>query len=729
MKSILTILTILLFSLYGGSASGEVTAPPPSGSQLAEDDNSCATCHGEADLWEADTLRLHISKESLAEDVHFKKGVNCHDCHGGNPSSFQPGETHATADGFRPLAEVRKSCALCHKDQAIELIKGMHAKAGPKDDNGSGTVLDCSACHGEKVHGMLPTDDSRSPVFIDHQVKTCGGCHEKYLETYIASVHGHGLQQSGLTVTASCADCHGAHGVYLAPDKRSTLHVSNVAGTCGKCHRFIEERLQASVHGNGTASAEAADKIAPGGKGTRKPTCSDCHQGHDLPHPKSKAFRLSLPNRCGNCHRDLSGRYAISLHGQLTKLSYDPAAKCSDCHGAHDILPISDPQSRLSSANRLTTCKHCHVYASGNFGDFHPHADHKEWGQHPVLHGVYVGMEILLYSVFGLFGLHTVAWFLRSLIHMLQHGRPQRLAAGQRAYIRFEPIHRILHVIVIVSFLGLALTGLPLKYSDQLWAQNLAYVLGGFDSTSLWHRIFAIATVFYAVVHLVWLAKRVSILRGQKMAWTVILFGPDSILPNFRDGQDVLRMIRWFCGLGPKPVFERWAYWEKFDYWAVFWGIGIIGTSGLILWFPNFFCILLPGGALNIAKVIHSEEALLATGFIFAIHFFNTHFRPDKFPMDLSILTGLVSEEDMREERPEHLERLQQARLEQITTAGVQKDHPDYLEQLHQQGKLQELRANTPAKVTLWLIILAGFLALGVGLSLLVGMVIAGLGG
>ena len=126
-------------------------------------------------------------------------------------------------------------------------------------------------------------------------------------------------------------------------------------------------------------------------------------------------------------------------------------------------------------------------------------------------------------------------------------------------------------------------------------------------------------------------------------------------------------MFRWFVGLGEKPRFDRWTYWEKFDYWAVFWGVGIIGVSGLILWFPEIFCLVLPGEVINIAKVIHSEEALLATGFIFTIHFFNTHLRAEKFPMDMSMLSGLVTEEEMHDERPEFVARMQKAgRLEQL---------------------------------------------------------------
>jgi hypothetical protein len=117
--------------------------------------------------------------------------------------------------------------------------------------------------------------------------------------------------------------------------------------------------------------------------------------------------------------------------------------------------------------------------------------------------------------------------------------------------------------------------------------------------------------------------------------------------------------MRYFLGLGPRPRFGRWAYWEKFDYWAVFWGVSIIGASGLLLWFPTFFARVLPGWVFNVAIIVHSDEALLAVGFIFTIHFFNGHLRPEKFPMDLVIFTGRVSEEEFRHERALEVARLE----------------------------------------------------------------------
>jgi cytochrome b subunit of formate dehydrogenase len=392
----------------------------------------------------------------------------------------------------------------------------------------------------------------------------------------------------------------------------------------------------------------------------------------------------------------------MSLHGALTDLGHEAGAKCSDCHGGHDILPLADPDSRLAPGeNRLATCRSCHPYAVANFANFLPHADHHDGEKHPFLHLVFMSMELLIYSVFLFFGIHTLLWFIRSLQHVWRHGRPRSMAAGDKVYVRFEGKHRLLHAVMATSFLGLALTGLPLKYSSQPWAQKLVYLLGGFESTSVWHRICGIVTILYFVTHVVWLLIRIRKRRQAGASWQTLIMGPDSPVPNPRDFRDIFSMFRWFVGAGPKPAFERWTYWEKFDYWAVFWGVGIIGTSGLLLWFPNLFSMVLPGPALNVAKIVHSEEALLATSFIFAIHFFGTHLRPEKFPIDMSVLSGLVSEEEMLEERR------------------------DWVQRMEQEGNLDQRQATLSSRRELLPVAVAGFIGLAVGLGLLAGIVAA----
>lgn len=693
-------------------AGKAVALPPLKGSQVAADQNNCLTCHGDSDLWDAANRRLYIPKDQLAEDVHFARGVNCHDCHGGNYQEPDLRIAHAVEDGFRqPLSEIRKACVHCHKEQNTRLNESVHGKAGEqRDEFGRGTPLECSKCHGPVSHHLLASRDPRSPLFPDNQVQMCDSCHrqrlETYrndLETYRSGVHGHGLYKSGLQVTAVCADCHGSHGIYFASNTKSTLHPTRVAETCGKCHRFIEERLQKSVHARVNGAGAPAERQAPGGKVRRKPSCTDCHQGHDQMHPESLAFRQELPHRCGNCHAHLSTSYAMSLHGELTELGYGPAAKCSDCHGAHEILALTDPNSTLSPQNRAQTCGQCHVVRSANFLKFDPHLDHTNPQRSRLVHGVYLFFMTLLITVFGVFGVHTVLWFIRSMIDVWQNGRPRGLRPGEPAYVRFVPFHRISHWCLLVSFLGLALTGLPLKYSDTQWAKSLAYALGGFQSTSVWHRIFAVITFACFFVYVGRMIRHVVRSRRENRSLREAVFGPDSPVPNWRDLKDLVRMLRWFFGLGPRPRFDRWTYWEKFDFWGACADVVIIGFTGLVLWFPQLFTAFLPAVTLNIAKVIHSTQALLATGFVFAVHFFNTHFRPDKFPADLSALTGLVSEDELRRERP------------------------DYYQRLQANGELEARRVAAPSRRQLWIIRALGFAALAVGLGLLIAMIAAGL--
>lgn len=652
----------LLFAWMGTGTFAVAADGPLPGSQLPPDKNNCGTCHGEKDLWSGDNERLYVPLDKLADDVHWKHGVNCHDCHGGDPNTLNFQVAHAT-----------------------EVAAGAEANVVP-------------------FRLQLSAKD-RTTAKLETLVQVCGKCHAHSEDTYLASVHGHGFQESGLVVTAVCTDCHGSHGILPARDLQSRLNAANVDATCAKCHRFIDERLAKSVHGREfQRSPGTGDSIAVAKKPERKATCIDCHQGHDLPHPKSAAARQRLAGRCGNCHAELSTSYMLSVHGELTELGYVAAAKCSDCHGAHDILPVADPASRLSAANRHATCARCHEKVNANFLDFDPHSNPDNRQRDALLFWINWGLTGLLTGVFLLFGTHSLLWLIRSYPHVARHGRPKNPEPGGRAFMRFRPVHRVAHAVLMTSFLGLALTGLPLRYSSYGWAQIVSSFLGGFASTGLWHRIFGIANFSCLVFYVFWFGglllfgpRRTGVGRAQ------LVFGPDSPVPNPRDFSDFAQMVRWFFGRGSKPKFDRWTYWEKFDLWGASCDIVLIGTTGLILWFPNEFCTLVPGKVLNVADLIHGKLALLATGFVFAIHFFSANLRPEKFPMDTCIFTGLVSEHELEEERPDLVRRLREA------------------------GQLDEHFAPVPAQPAITATKIVGAFALTLGLLLLAAIVIAAL--
>lgn len=222
-------------------------------------------------------------------------------------------------------------------------------------------------------------------------------------------------------------------------------------------------------------------------------------------------------------------------------------------------------------------------------------------------------------------------------------------------YERFTRLNRALHIFTILSFITLSLTGMTLKFSYTGWAVALSRFFGGFEAAGFYHRLAAFVMIMVFLIHLVDLAR-----LKARSGWSFkeMLLNPNSMWFNKKDWHDLKASLKWFLGQGERPAYGRWTYWEKFDYLAVFWGMVVIGSTGMTLWFPEFFTRFLPGWVLNVATIIHSDEALLATGFIFTVHFFNTHLRPEKFPMDIVIFSGRVPLEEFKLDRPEEYAKL-----------------------------------------------------------------------
>jgi len=262
---------------------------------------------------------------------------------------------------------------------------------------------------------------------------------------------------------------------------------------------------------------------------------------------------------------------------------------------------------------------------------------------------------------------------------------------------RFSLFHRLTHATVIVSFFLLVLTGLPLRFSGSFWAAPLMRILGGVEMAGLLHRVGAVLTFAYFSSHLIYLVR----LLARAPDPMKHLWGADSMTPHPNDVLDFIQQIRWYFELGERPRFGRFSSMEKFDYFAVFWGMFIIGGSGLLLWFPVFFARFLPGWFFNVATIVHADEALLAAGFIFTIHFFHVHFRPEKFPLDAVMFTGRATRGYMLEEHPVIADAID-AHAHEAPTSTQQPDTP----------------APAPTRIaSLWAAGL-GFLALAVGIAL-----------
>jgi len=561
----------------------------------------------------------------------------------------------ATAQTSSSLAPSNSECLSCHE-------KSISSHAFNASVHKS---LMCSACHvkEEAKKTVSKVNAAGKSCVISFLPMNCGSCHSSIAKDHAGSIH------NSKRLPILCSKCHA--DIHTITSIKNNKVAS--AKLCGECHKkeapyFKSIHYQALANGNNDA-----------------PTCTDCHGLHAISKIDNVSQGRSFHTQaCLKCHADAKKMahnkvttiapetYFESYHGKNMRLGYpEKVAGCADCHGAHNILPQKDTNSTVNSAHLANTCKQCHTKASAGFAKFIAHAEPNNHSKFPLLFWVTISMNALLVGTFLFFWIHSLLWAFRGYVEKKQARNAElfsnpvtqtanKVKSQPKVYRRFRPVHIVLHLFVVSSFLGLALTGLPLKFNHTMWGKALMDFYGGTSNAGIIHRICAIITFGYLFIALVMSFRFLFSKKHSNESFYRRLFGPDSLFPNRKDFRDIRAMFRWFFFRGPKPKFDRWTYWEKFDFLAVFWGVAVIGSSGLLLWFPEFFGSFLPGWVFNVATIIHSDEALLAVGFIFTIHFFNTHFRFEKFPMDFVIFNGQVTEEEMVHERSEQWERYQQ---------------------------------------------------------------------
>ena len=617
-------------------------------------DKDCLSCHSQADLVmerDGNTVSLYIDEEAYENSMHADTA--CAQCH-----------TDVTVAQVRACSTVQSKvdCAICHAEQVTEYSGSTH---GTLHAEGDLDAPSCQDCHAK--HATLGADTPTSPTYALNVPTLCGDCHrvgeqaaaridakvDDIVGSYEDSVHGRGLIESGLVVTATCADCHGAHNELPPEDPNASTNPQHIAGTCGSCHHGIEEQFRESVHW--TDDPVANEEF---------PTCEDCHASHTIMRTEQVGFRTQMMEQCGRCHEEQTETFFDTFHGKVSRLGGEGVAQCSDCHGTHDILSPVDPNSSLSRDNVVETCGQCHEGSHRQFAGYLTHATHHDRENYPWLFWSFWGMTALLVGTLSFALLHSFAWVIRLMLNRKEWQAHKALsqARDQKFYRRFSRLQRTTHILMMLSFFTLALTGMALKFAYMTWAQTVSSFLGGFESMGFQHRAGAFGLLIVMILHVydVMQYKRTT----KQTMWQVIT-GPDSIIFNGRDLREFIQSIKWFFGVGERPNYGRYTYWEKFDYFAVGWGVIIIGITGLVLWFPEFFTHIVPGWAVNVATIIHSDEALLAVGFIFTIHFFNTHLRPDKFPMDPVIFTGRLSIDELKYDKPgEYEEQVESGELE-----------------------------------------------------------------
>lgn len=599
----------------------------------------------------------------------------CLSCHG-NPGFAAPGANGKTRplyvikDQFGNSVHGKRLCVECHTD-----ITEVPHKAGVA------RTVSCVNCHDAVWKAAKAENRTQQYARL--------GVVVEQIDHYLQSIHARSNRDDPSHPNAACYDCHAPHYIYPKGSPERTAWRLDIPNVCGRCHTKERAQYVTSVHG--TAVLQSKNPAAA--------VCSDCHAPHDVADPTTDVAKLSITKNCGRCHAENLKTYMDTYHGKVNSLGYAYTAKCFDCHGNHDIRKINDPQSSVYPDNRVKTCQKCHKGATVGFATFEPHGTSHDFARYPI---IWIASKLVLCMVVAalvFFWSHTALWFYRELQEHRQgktqsYVKTDELIEGKfkgKYYERFPLIWRIAHLIAAACLMILALTGMSVLYSETRWATTVMQWLGGPRVEAVVHRTFAVLFATLFVIQLLYFVGYLIRNRG-----TFEFFGPNSLVPRAQDLLDIRAMFRWFFGLGPKPAFDRWTYWQKFDFWAPVSVLIVIMVCGVMLWAPTVTAAFLPGWMFNVATIFHGEGALLAVLFLFTVHFFNNHFRPDKFPLEVVMFTGAM-------------------RLEQF-----KQEHRVEYNRLVASGELEKHMVDAPSEpITLGATIL-GFTLLGIGLLLLV---------
>ncbi len=213
-----------------------------------------------------------------------------------------------------------------------------------------------------------------------------------------------------------------------------------------------------------------------------------------------------------------------------------------------------------------------------------------------------------------------------------------------RFFQRFTRGQRWEHWILFLSFTVLLLTGIVQKYRNEPWSQD---ILSAPDRLLLVRNIHHIAAIVLTLEVIYHLARAIYLLAKRKMS--------AAMFPTGQDVRDAGQMIKYLLFLtNKKPKFGKYNFEQKFTYWFLFFGIGIMVITGFIIWFPAQVTSILPGSIVPAAKLAHSTEAIVAGIFVLIWHVYHVHLER----LNLSMFTGRLNEDDMREQHTSEYERL-----------------------------------------------------------------------
>jgi formate dehydrogenase gamma subunit len=667
----------------------------------------CLTCHGSHGLGQSRRGgSLFVSGANLESSAHGH--LDCVSCHRDasnipHPSRLTPvrcvschaGVVTAVASGVHRGArgETDASCAGCHGDahtvaaappqgstalcvkchaavsaQYRESVHGL-ARAGGDTD-----APECEQCHGS-AHAIRSHLDTLSTVSHARLPGTCAHCHSdrqivqrrritipEAVQLFRNSVHG----RSSNPKAAVCNDCHESHDLRRASDPGSSIYRTNIPRTCGRCH--AQELAQYTIGVHGQALKRGVVK---------SPVCTDCHGEHMIRGPKdleSPVAGQRLTETCSRCHEAEgirqtfglpAGRlstYRDSFHGLAARGGSPAVANCASCHGAHDILPSSDPRSAVAPQRLGETCGKCHPGTNLTNRLSLVHVASTSVNE-PIVFWVRITYLWLIGLVIGFMVLHQGLDFGRKLArhYQIQAGRlPPRDGGASRWFERMTLFERVQHGLLALSFLTLVYTGFALKFPETWMFAWFARLEGGYAWRGIIHRSAAVVMIATSVLHVVYCLTH----RGRRLV--------RDLWPQPEDARDLIRNLRYLVGLAKTPArFDRFGYIEKAEYWALVWGTVVMTVTGFVLWFENQSLRAFEKWVLDLATLIHYYEAWLAFLAIVVWHFYQNITNPDVYPMNWSWITGRVPEDQLRHEHPLEWERVAAAEAAEADEADA----------------------------------------------------------
>lgn len=230
--------------------------------------------------------------------------------------------------------------------------------------------------------------------------------------------------------------------------------------------------------------------------------------------------------------------------------------------------------------------------------------------------------------------------------------------------VRFSRRQRVEHVVVMVLFLLLAVTGFPQKFYDGVWSHLMVDAIGGIARVRWIHRTAGILFAVATVVHITTAIAAVAVGRTRL-----------TLVPTRKDFRDAIVTLRYYLRLSEtRAQFDRFDYREKFEYWGLVMGAVVMVSTGFVLYFPLAVTRWLPGELIPVAKVAHSNEGLMAFLVVLTWHIYNVHFAPEVFPFNSSIFTGRVTREHLKRDHPLEYVRLFPEEADEVL--GVRQEKP-----------------------------------------------------